>query len=118
MGYGFYHVLGWDGVRAAGYMVLATCDQRGCDEEIDRGLGYLCGDSPHGPMDAEPGCGRYYCGDHLGGVGERGGCRHRGTRAWGDTLSCMAANGDGSAVCLDRRGHAGPHAWDKRGVAA
>jgi hypothetical protein len=98
VGYGFYTVVGWGeppeisqyGTRPAGYMVLATCDRRGCDAEIDRGLGYLCGDEPHGPFDDARGCGRYYCGKHGTFVGPRGGCSHRGKRAWGRTLSCMA----------------------------
>lgn len=59
MGYGYYTV-GPDN-RPAGYYVLATCDKRGCDEEIDRGLGYLCGDTPHDEWSDEPGCGRYFC---------------------------------------------------------
>jgi hypothetical protein len=118
MGYGFYTVSAWDarrpsiGTRPAGYMVLATCDKRGCHEEIDRGLSYLCGDDPHGPMDDAPGCGRYFCGKHSTFVGPRGGCPHRGKRAWGRTLSCMVSNVDGSIVCLDRAGHDTPHAWE------
>ena len=108
MGYGYYTV---DFGRPAGYMVLATCDKRGCDAEIDRGLGYLCGDSP-GMFNGEPGCGRYYCGDHLGWIGPRGGCPHpRGFRYWGRTLSDMVESPDGQHVCLDPIGHEGPHAW-------
>jgi hypothetical protein len=40
----------------------------------------------HTPWEDEPGCGRYYCDEHLGGVGDRGGCDHRGIVAWGRTL--------------------------------
>jgi hypothetical protein len=110
MGYGYYTV---DGVRPAGYMVAATCDKRGCDAEIDRGLGYLCGSEP-GQFHGEGGCGRYYCEDHLGFVGERGGCPHpRGFRYWGRTLACMKPNRDGSVVCLNRAGHAGRHGDDE-----
>lgn len=109
MGYGYYTV---DLGRPAGYMVLATCDKRGCENEIDRGLGYLCGNDP-GQFGGGPGCGRYYCEDHGGWVGPRGGCPHpRGPKAWGKTLSCMVENADGSVVCLDRAGHDGVHAWD------
>lgn len=45
--------------REVGYSVEATCDQDGCEVEIDRGLGYVCG----GMHDAgfEVGCGRYFC---------------------------------------------------------
>jgi len=108
MGYGFYTV---DFERPSGYMVLATCDKRGCDNEIDRGLGYLCGSEP-GLFNGD-GCGRYYCEDHLGFVGPRGGCAHpRGFRYWGRTLACMEPNRDGSIVCLNRVGHAGRHGDD------
>lgn len=63
MGYGRYTLP--DG-REAGYMVTATCDQPGCLVRIDRGLGYLCGQSPDGHRDpSEPGCGRYFCDQHL-----------------------------------------------------
>lgn len=110
MGYGYYTVYP---ERPGGYMVLATCDKRGCDAEIDRGLGFLCGANPHGPWSDEPGCGRYYCEDHIGWVGPRGGCPHSRNRVvrWGRTLSCMALNPDGNVVCLDREGHATEHAW-------
>ncbi len=110
MGYGFYIMNG----RPSGYMVLATCDRRGCNAEIDRGLAYRCGD----PNEDE-GCGLYFCPDHLGGVGPRGGCPHRGG-PWGRTLSCMAEHerldqherSVGRDVCCDRAGHDGPHAWE------
>ena len=115
MGYGFYFV---DDDRPAGYLVLATCDRRGCEAGIDRGLGYLCGSDP-GQFNGEPGCGRYYCGQHLSGVGPRGGCSHpRGFRCWGRTLSCMASDADGSNVCLDRAGHDGDHAWARKRMTA
>lgn len=104
MGYGYYVVDG----RPAGYGVLATCDRRGCNEEIDRGLAYLCGTDPG--RFGERGCGRYYCDKHLGYVGPRGGCKHRGDHEWGDTLSCMEPDEDG-VVCLYRKGHFEPHAW-------
>lgn len=107
MGYGFYFV----GERPAGYMVLATCDKRGCEEEIDRGLGYLCGQYPHDLWSDEPGCGRYYCEAHLGGYWPTGGCTHRRRgRAWGRTLSDLVQSPTG-VYCLDRIGHEGLHAW-------
>lgn len=71
--------------REIGYGIEATCDKRGCDELIDRGLGCICGDMHHGPFDMAPGCGRYYCEDHRGWPGPRGGCRHKGKQAWGKT---------------------------------
>ena len=108
MGYGYYEA----GGRPCGYMVLATCDKRGCEAEIDRGLGYLCGTEPGWPYENGVGCQRYYCGDHLSFVGPRGGCSHpRSYGAWGRTLSDMVPNADGSIVCLDPVGHDGPHAW-------
>jgi hypothetical protein len=59
MGYGSYVLP--DG-REAGYMVEDICNEDGCTTEIDRGLGYLCGQTPGGD---EYGCGGYYCGAHL-----------------------------------------------------
>lgn len=57
--------IGYDSAnqRDVGYGVPATCEHPGCDEEIDRGMGYACG----GGM-PEDGCGRYFCGAHGGGV--------------------------------------------------
>ena len=63
MGYAFYALS--DG-REAGYGVAAKCDEEGCNKDIDRGLGYVCGGEPLGY--AEFGCGGYFCGDHLGGA--------------------------------------------------
>jgi hypothetical protein len=43
------------------------CDFEGCEEKIDRGLGYACG-GMHGDdegIHGEPCCERYYCGEHL-----------------------------------------------------
>jgi hypothetical protein len=59
MGYASYILP--DG-REAGYAVDATCDEAGCAAEIDRGLAYLCGNTPGGD---EYGCGDYFCGAHL-----------------------------------------------------
>lgn len=62
MGYGYYVLP--DG-REAGYGVEAPCDHPDCTVVIDRGLGYLCGNQPDGHRDDdEPGCGRYFCGEH------------------------------------------------------
>jgi hypothetical protein len=114
MGYGYYTTRGADGeMRPTGYMVIATCDKRGCDNRIDRGLGHLCGTEPHDPSSDEPGCGRYYCAEHLGWVGPRGGCPHpnRYHVGQGRVISDMVPNADGSIVCLDPVGHDGQHAW-------
>lgn len=48
--------------RAIGYGVEAICDFPGCDEEIDRGLGYCCG-SMHDSAN-DDGCGKYFCEKH------------------------------------------------------
>lgn len=48
--------------RDIGYGVPATCDHPDCNEEIDRGLGYVCGGEPYG---GEKGCGLFFCGKHL-----------------------------------------------------
>lgn len=48
--------------REVGYGVEAECDRPGCDEKIDRGLGYCCGGMHDG---GEYGCGEYFCGSHL-----------------------------------------------------
>ena len=47
----------------AGYAVEDVCHQDGCNEQIDRGLAFLCGDQPGEPC--EIGCGRWFCADHL-----------------------------------------------------
>lgn len=62
MGYAFYTLP--DG-REAGYGVEAECDREDCTEQINRGLGYLCGDNPDGHRDPDaPGCGKYFCEPH------------------------------------------------------
>ena len=79
--------------REIGYGISATCDKKRCDEVIDRGLGYCCGPM-HGPQGAnEGGCGRYFCGDHLGVVGLRGSCQHRFKGAYGATI-CQPLKND------------------------
>ena len=48
--------------RDVGYGVPATCDHPGCDQDIDRGLSYLCG----GPgLGGGLGCGLHFCWWHL-----------------------------------------------------
>lgn len=72
--------------REVGYGIEATCDKRGCDTVIDRGLGCICGKMHHSFWSDEPGCGRYFCAEHVGWVGDRGGCQHRQKRPHGLTL--------------------------------
>lgn len=47
--------------RPIGYVHQATCDHPGCDEVIDRGLGYACG-GMHG--EDEISCDGYFCEKH------------------------------------------------------
>lgn len=47
--------------RPIGYMHEATCDHPGCNEKIDRGLGYVCGEM-HG--EDEVSCEGYFCSEH------------------------------------------------------
>lgn len=53
--------------RDIGYGVPAFCDHPGCDQEIDRGLAFVCGDEPYG---GDHGCGLYFCGEHRRGSKE------------------------------------------------
>lgn len=48
--------------RPIGYGHQATCDHPGCEEVIDRGLGYACG-GMHG--EDEHSCDGYFCGNHA-----------------------------------------------------
>lgn len=48
--------------RDIGYGVPAYCDHPDCNEEIDRGLSYVCGGEPYG---GDEGCGLYFCWRHL-----------------------------------------------------
>ena len=54
--------IGWDSTheRDIGYGVPAVCEHPGCNEEINRGMGYACGGGF-----PEDGCGMYFCGKHL-----------------------------------------------------
>ena len=48
--------------RDIGYGIIAFCDHPDCNEEIDRGLAYVCaGEQLYGGE----GCGLYFCGKHL-----------------------------------------------------
>ncbi|GGU52130.1 hypothetical protein [Streptomyces lavendofoliae] len=62
MGYASYEVYRNGERIEAGYTVRAVCEMDGCTKEIDRGLAYLCGQTPGGD---EFGCGGYFCADHL-----------------------------------------------------
>lgn len=62
MGYAYYTITRRGEEIEAGYDVVDVCNEPGCGTEINRGLGYLCGDTPGGD---EFGCGGYYCCSHL-----------------------------------------------------
>lgn len=62
MGYASYTISRNGEEIEAGYAVEATCEQKGCEAQIDRGLAHLCGQTPGGD---EHGCGGYFCGEHL-----------------------------------------------------
>ena len=62
MGYGIYKIQRNDELIEAGYLVSAECEEAECRERIDRGLAYLCGETPGGD---EFGCGGYFCDKDL-----------------------------------------------------
>jgi hypothetical protein len=57
--------------RDVGYGVPAYCDHPGCTAEIDRGLGYICGDEIGG---GERGCGLFFCTAHQVGYDQTCAC--------------------------------------------
>ena len=62
MGWQIYEDIKGRPLRFAGYGVPAYCDHPDCNEEIDRGLAYICGEINRGE---ERGCGLHFCGKHL-----------------------------------------------------
>lgn len=60
MGWSIGYDKHWD--RDIGYGVPAICDHPACNEQIDRGLSYVCGGEPYG---GNRGCGLYFCHKHL-----------------------------------------------------
>ena len=48
--------------RHIGYAHQAKCDKPGCDNTIDRGLSYACGDMHDS---TEYSCEKYFCEDHM-----------------------------------------------------
>jgi hypothetical protein len=66
MGWSIGYDSNWQ--RDIGYGVPSICDHPKCNEEINRGLGYVCGGEPYG---GEKGCGLYFCGKHLHGYPQR-----------------------------------------------
>jgi len=62
------YIMGWSlgfdssWQRDIGYGVPAVCDHPDCNEEIDRGLSFVCGGEPYG---GDRGCGLYFCSAHL-----------------------------------------------------
>ena len=55
--------------RDIGYGIRATCDHPGCEEEIDRGMAYVCG---HFHGDDEYSCEKYFCEEHRQNLSDRG----------------------------------------------
>lgn len=51
--------------RNIGYVWEATCDHKGCNEKIDRGLAYACGGMHGENVDGGINCENYFCGKHL-----------------------------------------------------
>ena len=62
MGWSRGYDIQWN--RDVGYGVPAICDHPDCSEEIDRGLGYVCGADIYG---GEHGCGLFFCSEHQEG---------------------------------------------------
>jgi hypothetical protein len=60
MGWSIGYDTNWH--RDIGYGVPAECDHPDCEEQIDRGLGYVCGGDLYG---GDNGCGLFFCGKHL-----------------------------------------------------
>lgn len=56
MGYMHYEITRNGEAIQAGYGVETICEEDGCEERINRGLGCLCGQDPGGD---EYGCGGY-----------------------------------------------------------
>lgn len=52
--------------RDVGYGVPAVCDHPECNERINRGLSYVCGNDVYG---GERGCGLFFCSEHRSGDG-------------------------------------------------
>lgn len=63
MGWSIGYDTNWE--RDIGYGVPAVCDHPDCDEEIDRGLSYVCGGDAYG---GDHGCGLFFCDNHLNAV--------------------------------------------------
>lgn len=63
--------MGWafgenDRGEPVGYGIPDTCNQDGCEVDIDRGLAYCCGNILSAAFSGDgPGCGRYFCSAHL-----------------------------------------------------
>ncbi len=57
--------IGYDGrwSRDIGYGVPAICDYPKCNEDINRGLSFVCGAQQ--PFGGDNGCGLFFCSKHL-----------------------------------------------------
>ncbi|MGP5014528.1 hypothetical protein ACTXJX_11975 [Glutamicibacter ardleyensis] len=85
------------GTRDSGDTVTAECDKTGCSARINRGLDYLCGETPNPDPDTDYGCGQYFC------------VKHRGD--WHDCPSpeCGKYSANGELYCQRLRDHDGAH---------
>ena len=61
MGWSIGYDSNWQ--RDIGYGVPCVCDHPDCNEQIDRGLSYVCGGMPYG---GGKGCGLFFCSKHKG----------------------------------------------------
>ena len=78
MGYAHYTLPGETEPR--GYGVETVCAHEGCDEKIDKGIGFLCYR-----------CTKYVCGDHL--------AIYIGDGDEAEKFECFA--GEGIQICCD-----------------
>lgn len=74
--------------RPIGYAFSATCDHDGCNQKIDRGLSFACGDM-HGAT--EYGCELYFCGDHRDNFVDDG---DRGVRVCDSCARSLVESGE------------------------
>jgi hypothetical protein len=59
--------------RDIGYAIEATCDHPGCEEQINRGISYACGQM-HGENGVD--CEKYFCDAHLRSLVITNNCHH------------------------------------------
>lgn len=66
MGYASYEIVGGPmHGQLGGYAIYDTCGEDDCLTQIDRGMSYMCGRSPHFGGPSDEGCGGWFCHKHL-----------------------------------------------------